>query len=114
MKKQVVSLMVIVTIAIGLMSFVANHADKKYGGTASVTVEVDFAGTLGATHQDIAYYRTQGIKDGQRRTVEVSVLCDYTTEADAQRALQTEISYKKKVYEKATSSIKYDVSSCNK
>lgn len=107
------NLMAIVLLTFAVLSsfsFSKFDDDKKYGGIASVTLQViDPKGDptlLNAMHFD-------KVKPGDRRVLEVSVNCSESSYSDAQKALQYEISVKTKAYEKSVSSIRYDISSCD-
>lgn len=86
------------------------NAGKRFGGTASVIVEVDFSKVPNGSR--VFILQQQGIKEGDRRVIEVSVDCYKDSYSDVERALQDEISYDKQDYEKSVSSISYDISSC--
>jgi hypothetical protein len=109
----------ILALVVGVFLFLSftnkGLQDKKYyGGTASVTVEVDFSLVGGASDGYVLALKQKGIKEGSRRVIEVSTDCDKLTQADAQGELQSSITSAKERYEKLTTSIHYRVSSCIK
>lgn len=93
-----------VIISVGFMSFVS-ITGKKYGGTASATGKVTYA---------TDYEKMQGRKVGDVEPINVTVECRYDDNAAAKTALKTEIentAIVKKI--RITSTINYDVTSCD-
>lgn len=101
LKRGIVTSLAIV-IAAGLLSFstMGKSDDRRYGGTASCTVEVQEGGySCGAK--------------GERRVVEVSMTCYANSYADAQANLKGKIDGAMSWCEKQVSSISYNIHSCD-
>lgn len=109
-KKSSVFLLFIAVMAILTMSFTKKANDKRYGGTASVTVQaIDPNGNhilLNEMHFD-------NVKPGDKRVIEVNTNCSHDSKTDAQADLQYNIKSETKSYEKQVSSISYNINSCD-
>ncbi|MGJ1196229.1 hypothetical protein ACR777_10770 [Sphingobacterium spiritivorum] len=104
MKKNMMMLLALTLITTVLMGFVV-RSGKKYGGTASASGKVTYVTT---------YESTQGRKVGDIETINVAVDCMYDDNAEAKKALKTEIentAIVKKIT--LTGAINYDVTTCN-
>lgn len=106
MKKVTVLLTMMLVVSIAFMSFKAKNV-TRYGGTASVTVKV------GPQSMPNCMYFDNAVKEGQTRVIEVSTSCTYSNSTAAKEDLQRKIGYEIKCYEKATSSIDYDIDTCD-
>lgn len=103
MKKATLVISTLLFIAITLVSF-KGKLETRYGGSASASGKVTYV---------TDYEKTQGRKVGDIEPIDVTIDCMYKTNAEAKDWLKRDIESKaatKKL--KLTTSISYDVTSC--
>lgn len=106
MKKTISKIAVIFAV---MLCFAFTIKDKYYGGTASATAQVSFAGL---TKADAYVLKQDGIKEGDRRVLSASTSCTSKDVTGAKEDLKIGIETQLKNYEKLVSSISYEINSC--
>ena len=109
--KKLVIILSTVAFVLSISAFTVLNRDttKKYGGSASVTVEAKSQ----TPNSDCAIKMfLDKASAGNKRVIDVTVECRYDNSLDAKEALAQEIKYDKKCYEQHASSITYDINGC--
>lgn len=107
MKKVKLAFLSFFLIALFSLSFQIK-VETRFGGTASVKVEVGNIGDI--------YCQTKktvdGKKNGDSRVINVTTECKFKTKSDAEEDLFRLIKEKMKCYEEETSEVDYRLKSC--
>lgn len=106
MKKTQIFIISLIVASLALFSFKKAELATKYGGTASVTVKV------GKQTAPTCWDASMKAREGDTRVIEVSTSCNHSNSTAAKENLKREIEYKILCYEKMSSSISYDIDTC--
>lgn len=107
MKKVQILLVTLLVGSLAFFSFKIPTNSTRYGGTASVTVKV------GKQTAPTCWDASMKAREGDTRVIEVSVSCNSSTSSDAKTRLLDDIKNEMKCYEKMSSSVTYDIDTCD-